>query len=351
MTFRTALAAAVLAATVAAPAAAVAAPTPVALEQRPSSVASYENILAWSHYDTATGRYRLMIQQPGQAAAPAPIPDSGAPFDVDLGGSRSGAPTAVYTRCTTPGRAPGAKDANPRPGSGCDIYRYVLGAAAEEHLTQLSAPSADERQPTVSRGEIAFIRRERGSGRTYDTIRLGNTTSGARPTKVLVKVDIRHDTLSDPALAFGPKLPTGSLAYVVNDPGPYGFARKRVRVLDLRATSSRNAYTAVSGGANFANVTRPSWDEFSGLLYFARTNNGSGAGNRFVRWSHASHRLTYALGDRAAAATAWIAPARGLFVADAIEQSACLNNAVTDTPDKSRCQLYETGPLSFTARP
>ena len=349
MTFRTAFAAAALAVAVGAPATASAAD--VALEQRPSSVASYEDILAWSHYDGATDRYQLMIQRPGQAAAAAPIPAAREPFDVDLGGSRSGSPTAVYTRCATPGRAPGAKDANPRPGSGCDIYRYVLGAAAEQHLTQISSPTADERQPTISRGEIAFIRRERGSGRTYDTIRLGDTTSGGRATKVLVKVDIRHDTLSDPSLAFGPKLPTGSLAYVINDPGPYGFARKRVRVLDLRATSSRNAYTATSGGANFANVTRPSWDEFSGLLYFARTNNGSGAGNRFVRWSHASHRLTYATGDRAAAATAWIAPARGLFVADAIEQSACLNNAVTDTPDQSQCRLYTTGPLSFTAAP
>lgn len=348
MTFRTALAAAALAVAVAAPAASAA---DVALEQRPSTVASYQGILAWSHYDSASDRYQLMIQRPGEAAAVAPVPDSVAPFDVDLGGSRSGAPTAVYTRCTTPGSAPGAKDANPRPGSGCDIYRYTLGATAEEHLTQISSPTADERQPTVSRGEIAFIRRERGSGRTYDTIRLGDTTSANRPTKVLVKVDVRHDTLSDPSLAFGSKLPTGSLAYVVNDPGPYGFARKRVRVLDLRATRSRNAYTATSGGANFANVTRPSWDEFSGLLYFARTNNGSGAGNRFVRWSHASHRLTYATGDRAAAATAWIAPAQGLFVADAIEQSACLNNAVTDTPAESRCRLYSTGPLSFTAAP
>ena len=194
----------------------------------------------------------------------------------------------------------------------------MLGAAAEEHLTQLSAPSADERQPTVSRGEIAFIRRERGSGRTYDTIRIGDTTGGARATNVLVKVDIRDDTLSDPALAFGPKLPTGSLAYVVNDPGPYGFARKRVRVLDLRATSSRNAYTAVSGGANFANVTRPSWDEFSGLLYFARTNNGSGAGNRSAGRTRAPADLRVAV---EAGATFWIAPARGLFVADASSRS------------------------------
>lgn len=349
MTFRTALASAALAVVAIAPAAASAAD--VALEQRPSGVASYQGILAWSHYDGATDRYQLMLQRPGQAAAAAPVPAAREPFDVDLGGSRAGAPTAVYTRCQNVGAAPGAQDANPRPGSDCDVYRYVLGAAAEEHLTQISSPTADERQPTVSRGEIAFIRRERGRGRTYDTIRLGDRTSGGRATEVLVKVDVRHDTLSDPALAFGPKLPSGSLAYVVNDPGPYGSSRKRLRVLDLNARSSVNAYTATSGGANFANVTRPSWDELSGLLYFARTNNGAGAGNRFVRWSHASHRLSYAIGDRAAAATAWIAPARGLFVAEAIEQSACLNNAVTDPPDRSQCRLYEAGPLSFTARP
>jgi len=348
---RATFAAAALAATLVGPAAALAAPTPIALEQRPSTVTSYEGILAWSHYDSGGDRYQLMIQQPGQAAAKAPVPDSRRPFYVDLGGNRSGAPTAVYTRCDTPGAAPGTKDSNPRPGSGCDIYRYTLGAGAEEHLTQISAPRADERQPTIARGQIAFIRREHGGrGPVYDTIRIGDATSIGRPTKVLVEVDIREITLSDPTLGFGPKLPKGSLAYVLNDKGPYEF-RKRVRVLDLSTRRSRNAYTAVSGGANLADVTRPSWDESARLLYFARTNTGSGAGNRFVRWSHASHRLSYAQGDRNAASTAWIAPAGGMFVADAIVGSACLGNSITDTPDKSECKLYTTGPLSFTAAP
>ncbi|MGZ4270532.1 MAG: hypothetical protein ACXVSX_15150 [Solirubrobacteraceae bacterium] len=354
MSFRSVLAAGALAAALAAPAAAAAAPTPVALEQRPSTVASYGGILAWSHYDTAADRYRLMIQRPGQAAALAPVPDAPRPFDVALGGNRSGAPTAVYTRCTNPGAAPGAADANPRPASGCDIYRYVLGARGEEHLTQLSSPTADERQPAIARGKIAFIRRERGGRGTrydnYDTIRIGDTTTARRPTRVLVKVDISKETLSDPALGFGPKLPAGALAYVLHDPGPYGFARQRVRVLDLGARSSVNAYTATSGGANFANVTHPTWDPFAGLLYFARTNDGSGQGNRFVRWSLATHRLSYAAGDRFAETTAWVAPSAGLFVGDALAQDACRGNA-NDGPDKSLCKLYTTGPLSFTAKP
>jgi hypothetical protein len=332
MTFRTVLAAAALAAAFGAPEASAA--TDVALEQRPSVVASYQGILAWSHYDTATDRYQLMIQRPGQAAAPAPVPAGDQPFDVDLGGSRSGAPTAVYSRCATAGR-------------GCDIYRYVLGASAEQHLTQISSPTADERQPTIGRGEIAFVRRE--SARTQ-TIRLGDTTTAGRPTKVLVKADAHKQSLEDPRLAFGPRLPHGSLAYVLGDPGPYGFHRARVRVLDLNAAHSVNAYTATSGGADDARVTRPSWDPFSGLLYFARTNDGSGQGNRFVRWSHATHRLGYATGDRLAATSAWIAPSAGLFVGDALAQTTCLGN-VNDPPAKSVCRLYTTGPLSFTASP
>lgn len=335
-TFRTALVAAGLAGALAVPAAG-GAQSDVALEQRTTNVAGYRGVLAWSHYDAARDRYRLFVRQPGQPAAAAPVPDSPAPFDVSLGGSRAGAPTAVYTRCADVG--------------GCDIYRYRIGAAAEEHLTRISAPAADERQPAISRGEIAFIRRERsGRGPVYDTIRLGDPASAGRPTKALVRVDIRRDTLSDPALAFGPRLAKGALAFVLSDPGPYGFARKRVRVLDLDERASVNAYTATSGGANHADITRPSWDAFGGLLYFARTNTGSGRGNRFVRWSHATRRLTYVTGDRQADSTAWISPAAGLFVADAVTDDACLAD-VNDTPDTSRCRLYTTGPLSFTAQP
>ena len=343
MTLRTALAAAALAVAAAAPATATAAD--IGLEQRPTNVASYAGNLAWSHYDAATDRYRLMIQRPGQAPMPAPVPDARRPFDVDLGGSRTGSATAVYTRCTTPGAPRGSKDANPKPGAGCDIYRYALGAGAEQHLTQISSPTADERDPTIARGQVAFVRRE---GRA-ETIRLGDTTTAGRPTKVLVRVDARKVTLDEPSLAFGPKLPHGSLAYVLYDAG-FGFGRQRVRVLDLDARRSVNAYTAQSGGANFANATGPTWDPFSGLLYFARTNDGSGQGNRFVRWSHATHRLSYAQGDPRANQTAWISPAAGLFVADALADDACLGN-LNDPPEKSFCRLYTTGPLSFTARP
>lgn len=345
MTFRSFLASAALAVAAIAPAAASAAD--VALEQRPSTVASHQGILAWSHYDGAADRYQLMIQRPGQAAAPAPVPAARERFDVDLGGNRAGTPTAVYTRCATPGATPGSKDANPRPGSGCDIYRYVLGATAEHLVTGLSAPKADERAPTIARGEVAFVRRE--NART-ETIRIGDATSAQHPSRVLVKVDARKQSLEDPRLAFGPRLPHGSLAYVLGDPGPYGFHRARVRVLDLDARSSVNAYTATSGGANAANVTRPSWDPFSGLLYFARTNDGSGQGNRFVRWSHATRRLSYAAGDRAAETAAWIAPSAGLFVGDALAQDACLGN-LNAPPEQSLCRLYTTGPLSFTASP
>ena len=319
----------------AAPAGASAAGTPITLEQRPSNVSSYEGYLAWSHYDPQAGNYQLMIAQPGgRPPAAAPIAPSAEPFDVDLGGNRSGSATAVYTRCATPPSKPGGRDTNPPRGTGCDLYRLVLETGAEEHLTKLSAPDADESQPTIWAGDIAFIRREHGK----DVLRIGNTTRTGTPTNVLARGESRT------AIA-RPQLAHSRIAYVVQK-----GSSQSVHVRTIRTGGVRNVYTARSGGANFAAVTRPSWNLQSSLLYWARTNIGSNAGNRFVRWSATTGRLAYALGDSRAIATSWVDTATGMLVADGFPGGGCLGN-INDTPDKSVCTISTTGPLSFTARP
>jgi hypothetical protein len=320
--------------------------TPINLQQRPSTVSSFQGILAWSDFDPASGRYRLMIQPPGQAAAPASIATSPAPFDVDLGTNRSGTPTAVYTRCATAGRPAPAKDEDPARGTGCDLYRLNLKNGIEEHLTTLSAPKADESSPTVWAGDIAFIRRERGkAGHAYDTLRIGNTTRTGTPTKVLARADVtRKQSLSD--LQMG----SGRIAYVFHDPGTTGFGRETIHVLRRSDGHDVAIYKAQSGGANAAQVTRPSWDEQTRQLYWARTNDGSGAGNRFVRWTVSDGSLHYALGDRNAFSTSWVDAQTGMLVADAFAGSGCLGN-VNDPPEKSVCGIVTTGPLGFDARP
>ena len=75
-----------------------------------------------------------------------------------------------------------------------------LGAV--DHRAANAAPAWDERDPTIFRGEIAFIRAQKSGGRTYDYLRIGNTTSGSKGTKYLgVKVRVtRFDSLASPEL-------------------------------------------------------------------------------------------------------------------------------------------------------
>ena len=94
----------------------------------------------------------------GGAPAPVAVPErAGGPFDIDLGTNRSGPTYAVYTR-------------------GGDLYRLSVATGVETKITKLSSPTLVERDPTIQRGEIAFIRRDGG----YDQLRIGDTTSGSR---------------------------------------------------------------------------------------------------------------------------------------------------------------------------
>lgn len=310
--------------------------TQLAAEQRAFTASAVGDTVVWSSFDPAAEVYRLVTLRDG-APVTLPVPPSAEAFDVDVGTNRSGTPVAVYSRCTQPAPSLEPPTFSPR---GCDVYRYYFASGTEQRLTTLSSPTADETQPTAWRGEIAFVRRNsRGT-----ELRIGNTTRGARGTRRLTLLRAASGRIADPQLTLK------RIAYVVDRRGRREFAERVVHVLTLRTRRDRAIYTARSGGANFANVTRPSWSGVTGTsLYFARTNQGSGTGNRFLRWSPRTGRFAYAAGDRQAISTTWLGGRSGMLVSTDTGGGDCGTNPAA--PPRSRCRLYTSGPLRFGPRP
>ena len=85
-----------------------------------------------------------------------------------------------------------------------------------------------------------------------------------------------------------------------------------------------------------------------GFLW-ARTNLGSGTGNRLVRYELTGSKLSYAQGSPRYNATSWASPRLGAATASSLDGSdspgACEDAGV------DYCQVTLTGPLSFTLRP
>lgn len=330
---RTLAASALTGALLAPPATAAAQSFPITLsdELAPTRVAAWEGTAMWSRYDPATQTYTLVKSVAGAAPIAVGVaPRSGGPFDVDLGTNRSGATYAVYTRDG-------------------DIYRLGVATGSETKVAKLSSPDHDERDPTIMRGEIAFIRRN-GS---FDELRIGNTTSASTGSRRLLRRDRRSlGIVGNLPAAFrnvllGAELGPRHVAYVERVRADFG--ERHVRNRNIRTGADRRVYRAASGGANAADVTRPSYvAEPAGFLW-ARTNTGSGRGNRLVRHTLRGSRLTYAQGDASYNSTAWAGPALGALTATSL--------AGLDGPEACRdagrsfCAVELTGPPSFTLQP
>jgi hypothetical protein len=296
-------------------AAASAAPTTLAVEQAPTRVAAWNGTAVWSRFDPATKTYALVKSVDGGPVTPVGVaPRSGTPFDIDLGTNRSGATYGVYTRDG-------------------DIYRLNLAAGAETKIDKLSSPVLAERDPTIQRGEIAFIRRNRGR----DELRIGNTTSGSKGSRLLVR---KRSIL-------GAELGSRHIAYVESVPA--SFREVHVRIRNIRTGADHRVYRAASGGANAADVTRPTYIAAAEGFLWARTNTGSGTGNRLVRYTLSGSKLTYAQGSPFFNSTAWAGGAVGALTASSLDsgesQGACTDAAV------NYCKVELTGPLQFTLRP
>jgi hypothetical protein len=292
--------------------AAAGAATVLSTEPAPTRVAAWDGTVMWSQLDPAGAGYRLVESVGAGAPAAVAVPErDGAPFDIDLGTNRSGTAYAVYTR-------------------GGDIYRLGVASGVETKITKLSSPALAERDPTIQRGAIAFIRREGG----YDQLRIGDTTTGSKGSRLLVK---RRSIVSA-------ELGITQVAYVERA----GNSRL-VHVRNIRTGRDQVVYRATSGGANSAGVTKPAYGgDFNGFLW-ARTNLGSGTGNRLVRYELRSSRLSYAQGSSRWSSTAWAGPQLGAAAASTIDGSespgACEDAGI------NYCQVTLTGPLPFDLRP
>jgi hypothetical protein len=292
----------------------------LATEQRPTDVAAWGGDAVWSSFDPATASYRLVRSHDGGAPAPLPVAPSARPFDADLGTNRSGSTYAVYTRCSD-------------GESGCDLYRLGLSTGREERLASLSSPRWDEREPTIFRGRIAFVRRELVGGRMGDTIRVGDTTAGGTPTKVLARgVGIAQ-----------PELGVSHLAYTRFRRAPFGA--QQVRVVTLAGGADRLVYEARSGGANAARVTGPSLNHTTRSFVWARTNNGSGTGNRIIRYGIASRTFAYGQGSSRWTSSSWADGALGLITSTSAD-GTCFPGA-DESPGASVCRVAATGPVRF----
>jgi hypothetical protein len=293
-------------------AAAQAAPTVLSSEPVPTHVAAWNGTVMWSQLDTATGNYKLVKSVDGGAPTAVGVPErSGGPFDVDLGTNRSGSTYAVYTRDG-------------------DIYRLSVASGAETKITKLSSPTMAERDPTIQRGEIAFIRRDHG----FDQLRIGDTTGASKGSRMLVKK--RSIT--------GAELAIKQVAYV-EDSG----SSELVHIRNISGGHDQVVYRATSGGANFAGVTRPTYDsELNGFMW-ARKNLGSNTGNRLVRYQLPGSKLTYAQGSPRYNSTAWAGDQFGAATSSSLDGGDGRNSC--DDAGVHYCVVTVTGLLSFTLKP
>ena len=309
---RTSLLTAAAAAAVLAPAAtAQGASTTLGVEQAPTRVAAWNGTVMWSRFDPATQTYSLVKSQDGAPPTNVAVaPRTAGPFDIDLGTNRSGATYAVYTR----------EDG--------DIYRLNVATGSEVRVDKLSSPTIAERDPTIMRGEIAFIRRDHG----YDQLRIGNTTSGSKGSRLVVK---KRSILSA-------ELGFSHIAYVESVRSEWGDLRIHNR--NIRTGADRMIYRATSGGANAADVTRPTFVPSPQAFVWARTNVGSATGNRIVRYTLSGSTLRYAPGSPFYNSTAWVSDALGVATASSLDNGESLG-ACTDA--RNYCVVALTGPLQF----
>ncbi|HEV2821094.1 MAG TPA: hypothetical protein VGW11_11355 [Solirubrobacteraceae bacterium] len=317
-TIITALAATAASLAVAGPAAAQ---TVLVEQARPFSVDAAKGVSVYSQYDDSIDAYRLVARQDGQLKTlnvdPLPVP-----FDVDIGTNRAGALVAVYSRSIG--------DEN------TDLFRYSFASDSETRLTSLSRADADERDPSVWNGDIAFVR---STADGKQRLMVGRTGANGAP-RTLVKRQ-GNGAIVNPALS------SLRVAYVTAGTRDE-FEFQAVHTRTLRAGIDRTIHVARSGGANFAQVTGPSWSDTGKALYFARTNMGSGTGNRYHRYSPATGQVTEARGRSDAISTAFIGGTEGLLVTTnpTVAQDECSYDDGAGKP--TTCQLIATGPLTYS---
>jgi hypothetical protein len=196
--------------------------TTVAADPTAENVTAYGTTAAWSH--KAADGYHLVVAQ-GTAIADAPVPASARPYDPDLGPTKANGRAIVYAR-------------------GGDLYRYDVGAAAEQKLTSLSS-SANETAPSYFKDTIVFSRTNGNRPGTY------LQRPARKLTRVVRSVAAETDVAETRII------------------GRYGEGtRSIIRMLNMNATDVRIVARAKTG----QRVASPTLTRFNGIwLRIGRT--------------------------------------------------------------------------------
>jgi len=189
--------------------------TTVAAEPSAQNVTAYGSTAAWSR--RAADGYHLVVRQ-GATAGDAPVPASSTPYDPDLGPTKTNGRAVVYAR-------------------GGDLYRYDVGAAAEQKLTALSS-GATETAPSFFKDTIVFSRTNGKSPGTY------LLRPGRKLTRIFKTVALETDVAATRII------------------GRYGKGNKSIiRILNMNADDVKIVARAKAG----QRVTSPSLTRFNGI--------------------------------------------------------------------------------------
>lgn len=277
--------------------------------------AVYNGTAMWSRLDAATGTYQLVQSVDGGAPTLVAVAQRDGAFDIDLGSNRNGSTYAVYTR-------------------GGDIYRLNPRTAIEKKLSQLSATKGAERSPTIHRGRIAFVKRVAGK----DQLRIGDTTSGAQGTRMLVEAKKIYTI----------ELGNQHVAWVDGIAALAPSSRQRVHVRNTATGRDRVVYYSGSGGASFSVLTKPSFDGASFL--WARARIGT-AGSRIVKYTLRTGELSHAKGSPTYASVAWAGDELGALVSTSLITGFGPGSVECADGGTQYCAIRYTGPLSFDLKP
>jgi hypothetical protein len=279
----------------------------LAVESAPFTADAYGDVVAWSSYDTVAKTFSLRLLRGGHVVQPAIAPSPEA-FDLDVGPGPDGAPLVVYARAG-------------------DLFQYDPVSGLEQPLAEVNTPGV-ERSPSLYRNALGFVREAHHRPVVY-LRKDGDTRRQPRPP---FKRTLGVDGLELSA--------RGLFVTYRTDIVPTCCTRATLyRVIGGRL---RHVFAVPSGGANFGQIVSPT--VLGRNLYFGRTNNGSGQGNRFFRYDLRSRRLFSARGTSRALSLTW----RGDRFLMSRNSNGCEGPPGAGPTATPSCELVLTNPIRFT---
>jgi len=279
----------------------------LATEAAPFTADAYGDVIAWSSYDAVTRTYRLRLLRGGQRVEPAIAP-SADDLDVDVGPGPDGAPLVVYAR-------------------GGDLFQYDPARGLEQPLAEVNTAGV-ERSPSIHRSALGFVRELHGRPTVY-LRRDGNTRRQPRP-RYRRTLGVEGVELSSRGL------------FVVYRTDIVPTCCTRATLYRIAGGRLRHVFAVPSGGANLGRVVSPS--VLGRNVYFGRTNQGSGQGNRFFRYDLRFGRLYSARGTSYAQTLTW----RGDRFLESRTSPGCQGSPDQDPTAAPTCELLLTDPIRFT---